>query len=361
MNIVHLNSHLPWRGGEQQVLYLSQFLHTHGHHSVIICPPHSALYQRAQEAGLPTETLRMRHELDLVAAWQLGRYLRRQDIEILHMHTPHAHTIGLLAYTLAPEVRLVVSRRAAYAPIRHRFSRWKYTRPGIQYLAVSDAVRQVLLRSGVPAQCVHTVYSGIDVRRFVAVQSAPPLFPRGTRVIGTVGYLARSKGHRYLLEATALLVREEPHLGLVIAGDGALRAELEAQAAALGIAAQVRFTGFRRDILALMQGFEIFVFSSYLEGLGTAMLDAMALGKPVVATHIGGIPEVVQDGVTGLLVPPCDPRALTDAVRYLLQHPEQGERFGAAGRKRVEQHFTVEQMACGTLQVYERIRADAPV
>lgn len=90
------------------------------------------------------------------------------------------------------------------------------------------------------------------------------------------------------------------------------------------------------------------------------MLDAMALGKPVVATQAGGIPEVVQDGVTGLLVPPCDPQALTDAVRYLLQHPEQGERFGAAGRQRVEQHFTVEQMACGTLQVYERIRADAP-
>src|SRR5262249_1590333 len=119
------------------------------------------------------------------------------------------------------------------------------------------------------------------------------------------------------------------------------------------------FAGFRRDILALMQGFEIFVFSSYLEGLGTAMLDAMALGKPVVATRAGGIPEVVQDGVTGFLVSPCDPQALTDAVRYLLQHPAQGEALGAAGRQRVEQYFTAEQMACRTLQVYERILADA--
>ena len=361
MNIVHLNSHLPWRGGEQQVLYLSEFLHTHGHRSVIICPPHSALYQRAREAGMPTEALRMRHELDLVAAWQLGRYLQRQGVEILHMHTPPAHTLGILACKLAPNVRLVVSRRVDFAPVRNWLSRWKYVYSGVQYLTVSEAVRQVLITSGVPARRVQTVHSGIDLRRFVAVQAAPPMFPAGTRIIGTVGHLAGHKGHRYLLEAAALLVREEPQLGVVIAGDGALRSQLEAQAAALGITAHICFTGFRRDILALMQNFEIFVFSSYLEGLGTAILDAMALGKPVVATRAGGIPEAVEDGVTGLLVPPRDPQALANALRYLLQSPARAQTFGGAGRQRVEQHFTVAQMACGTLQAYERTLADAAV
>ena len=360
MNIVHLDAHIPWRGGEQQVLYLSEFLHTRGHDSVVICPPRSALYQRVQASGLPTEALHMRHEFDLVAAWQLGRYLRRQRIEILHMHTPRAHTIGILACKLAPNVRLVVSRRVDFAPIRNWLSRWKYLYPGVQYLAVSEAVRQVLIASGVPARLVQTVHSGIDLRRFVAVQAAPLMFPAGTRIIGTVGHLAGHKGHRYLLEATAILARQEPQLGVVIAGDGTMRAQLEAQAAALGITAHICFTGFRHDILALMQNFEIFVFPSYLEGLGTAVLDAMALGKPVVATQAGGIPEVVQHGVTGLLVPPRDPHALADALGYLLQHPEQGETFGAAGRKRVEQHFTVAQMACCTLQVYERILANAP-
>ena len=97
MNIVHLDSQVPWRGGEQQVLHLSQLLHTWGHNSVILCQPHSALYQRAQEASVPVQALRMRHELDLVAAWKLGQYLRRQRVEILHMHAPHAHSIGLLA------------------------------------------------------------------------------------------------------------------------------------------------------------------------------------------------------------------------------------------------------------------------
>ena len=361
MNIVHLNSHVVWRGGEQQVLYLTQRLHARGYRSVVICPPHSALHQRAREAGVPTEALRMRHELDLMAAWQLGRYLRQQHIDILHMHTPHAHTIGLLAGKLAPKVRLVVSRRSDFAPARNWLSRCKYAYPGVQYVAVSDAVRHVLIANGVPARRVQTVYSGIDLHRFSAVQEAPPLFPPGTRIIGTVGHLAGQKGHRYLLEAIALLIRDEPRLGVVIAGDGALRATLETQAVALGITAHVCFTGFRRDVLALMQSFEIFVFSSYFEGLGTAILDAMALGKPVVATRAGGIPEAVRDGITGLLVPPRDPQALADAVRYLLHHPEHVKAFGEAGRQRVEQYFTVEQMVCRTLEVYKRVLADAPV
>jgi glycosyltransferase involved in cell wall biosynthesis len=360
MRIVHLNSHLSWRGGEQQVLYLTQCLRGHGHDSVVVCQPQSALYQKAQEAGVPTVPLRMRHELDLIAAWQLGRYVRRQGVEILHMHTPHAHTIGLLAGQLAPAVRLVVSRRVDVAPIRTWLSRWKYTRAGVQYLAVSEAVRQVLIASGVPAPQVYTVHSGIDLSRFRAVQEAPPLFPQGRRIIGTVGHLSGHKGQRSLLEAIALLVREEPQVGVVIAGDGARRAELETLARTLGITAHVCFTGFRRDILALMQSFEIFAFASYLEGLGTAILDAMALGKPVVATRAGGIPEAVQDGIAGLLVPPRDPLALAEALGYLLRDPAQGKAMGLAGRQRVEQQFTVERMACHTLQVYARVLADAP-
>jgi glycosyltransferase involved in cell wall biosynthesis len=109
-----------------------------------------------------------------------------------------------------------------------------------------------------------------------------------------------------------------------------------------------------------MQQFEVFVFSSYLEGLGTAVLDAMALHKPVVATAAGGIPEVVQDGVTGVLVPPRDPQALAQAVYQLLRHPEQRRRFGEAGRQRVEQYFTAQQMAAHTLQLYRRLLPHAP-
>jgi glycosyltransferase involved in cell wall biosynthesis len=302
----------------------------------------------------------MRHEADLVAAWRLGNYLRQQQVDILHMHAPHAHTIGVLACLLAPRVRKVVSRRVDFPPIRNLLSRWKYRLPKAHYLAVSDAVRYVLLESGLPAQHVQTVYSGVDLHRFDTVPQDLSPFPAGTRVVGTVGHLAGHKGHRYLLEATKYLLQAEPQIGVVIAGDGDLRPLLEEQATALGIAERVRFTGFCHNILGLMQGFEVFVFPSYLEGLGTAVLDAMALRKPVVATRAGGIPEAVQDGITGLLVPPRDPEALAEAVLHLLRHPEQGRALGEAGRKRVEQHFTAERMAAQTLHVYQWLLRDDP-
>ena len=361
MKIVQLDSQRSWRGGEQQVLYLAQALQTRGYDNVIVCQPQSALSQRATDAGLPTWNLPMRHEVDLAAVWRLGRYLKRRQIDILHMHAPHAHTIGLLARRLAPGVRLVVSRRVDFAPMRHWGSRWKYHAAGVYYLTVSDAIRQVLLTSGIPAERIQTIHSGIDLRRDDTVPDAAALFPEGTRVIGTVGHLAGHKGHTYLLEATRHLLHDEPRVGVAIIGTGDLQPALEAQAAALGIAERVRFPGFRCDVLALMRQFEIFVMPSSLEGLGTSVLDAMALGKPVVATRAGGLPEVVRHGVTGLLVPPRDPVALARAVREMLRYPEQSQQFSEAGRARVARYFTATRMADQTLRVYQQLVDGVPV
>ncbi|PON19688.1 hypothetical protein C2W62_01465 [Candidatus Entotheonella serta] len=355
MKIAQLDVQLSWRGGEQQVLYLSQALHVQGYDNVTICQPHSALYQRAREAHLLVYGLRVRHEVDGLAAWQLARYLRRERIDILHMHESRGHTIGLLACSLNPQMRRVVSRRVAFNPIRNWFSRWKYTLPRVQYLAVSDAVRQVMMDSDIPDVQVQTIHSGIDLKRCDNAPEIESLFPPETRVVGTVGHLASNKGHRYLLEAAQHLIQDEPQLGVAIVGTGPLRQRLESQTEDLGLAEHVIFTGFRRDIPSLIKDFEIFVFPSHLEGLGTSILDAMALGKPVVATHAGGIPEMVEDGVTGLLVPPRDSVALAQAIRYLLQHPELQVQFGKAGRRRVEQGFTAERMARQTVQVYHQL------
>ena len=166
MKIVQLDSHVSWRGGEQQVLYLSQYLHGCGYDCVVACPPHSALYQRAQEAGIPTRALPMRYEGDVLAAWQLGRYLRRQRVDILHMHTPHAHTIGLLASLWHPGVSARSCRGVSIShPLRNVLSRWKYLRPAAQYVAVSQAVQQILIDSGIAACRVQTIHSGIDLHR----------------------------------------------------------------------------------------------------------------------------------------------------------------------------------------------------
>ena len=360
MKIAHLASWLFWRGAEQQVLYLAQFLQTQGYDSVVVGPARGVLYQRAGEAGVSVMALNMRHDLDLAAAWRLGSWLRRQRIDILHMHDPHAHSIGLLACLMAPSVRKVVARRIDRRPRRNLLSHYKYTVPDIQYVTVSEAVRNVMLDSGIAADTMRTVYSGVDLGRVDAVQETTSVFPAGSRVIGTVGHLDGYKGHQYLLQAMHHVRRAEPGACLVIVGEGKLRADLEAEATALGLRDAVCFTGFRRDALALIRGFEIFAFPSTLEALGTSVLDAMALRKPVVATRTGGIPESVQDGITGLLVPPGDARALAEALCTILRQPERGRAFGEAGRRRVEQFFTVERMGAATLEVYHDVLNHRP-
>ena len=361
MKIAQLNSWLFWRGAEQQVLYLAQFLQgQQGCDSVVVCPPRGVLHQRACEAGVSVMALDMRNELDLAAAWRLGSWLRRQRIDILHMHDPHAHSIGLLACFMAPSVHKVVSRHAFFRPIRNLLSRYKYAVSGIQYVAVSEAVRNVMLDSGIAADAVRTVHNGVDLGRIDDVQDTVSVFPAGARVIGTVGHFDEYKGHRYLLQAMSRVRQVEPRACLVIVGEGRLRADLEAEANALGLHDGICFTGFRRDVLALIRVFEIFVFPSTQETLGTSVLDAMALCKPVVATRAGGIPESVQDGITGLLVPPGDVCALAEALCTMLRQPERGRVFGEAGRRRVEQFFTVERMGAATLKVYHDVLNHRP-
>ena len=337
------------------MLYLTRFLLSQGHESVVVAPGGGALYQRARAAGLPAIGLNLRHDLDLVAAWRLGGWLRREGIDILHMHEPHAHSVGLFACMVAPGVGKVVSRRVDFRPFRNLLGRCKYKMPDVRYLTVSEAVRQAMLDSGIAADAVQTVHSGVDLRRIDAVHETSHVFPGGTRVIGTVGHLSGHKGHRYLLRAMRDVYQIERRARLVIVGEGKLRADLEAEAAALGLRDVVCFAGFRHDALALIRGFEIFAFPSTQEALGTSILDAMALRKPVAATLAGGIPETVQDGITGLLVPPGDPRTLAEALCTMLQRPERALRFGEAGRRRVENHFNAEQTGAATLRVYRDV------
>ena len=170
---------------------LTQFLLSRGHESVIVAPSGGSLFRRAHSAGVPAIKLNMRHELDLVAAWRLGKWLRRQGIDILHMHEPHAHSIGLFASIMAPGVRKVVSRRVDFPPVRNLFSRYKYTVPGVRYLAVSKAVRKVMLESGIAAAAVHTVYSGVDLGRIDRLVKPPAHFPSATASLARLGISAR--------------------------------------------------------------------------------------------------------------------------------------------------------------------------
>jgi glycosyltransferase involved in cell wall biosynthesis len=177
--------------------------------------------------------------------------------------------------------------------------------------------------------------------------------PHGAPLVGNVAALAPHKGQRHLVAAAARVVRELPDARFLIVGDGELRDTLEKQIKTLALDRHVFLTGFRADALSLMKSFDLFAMSSVTEGLGSVVLEAMACRRAVVATRAGGLPEVVNDGVTGLLVPPQDDEALAQAIVSLLRDPSRRQTMGDAGYARVASEFSIEKMVSETVRVYE--------
>ena len=351
---LHIDTAKTWRGGQNQALLTVLGLRGLGHRTVLVAHPQGELRRRAAE-GLDLIGLAPRSELDLAAAWRLGRILRDLNPAIVHAHDPHgvamaAAALGFVAAQSTKGARapvLVASRRVDFALKLNALSRWKYRQVSL-FICASECIRQMLLAQGIEAPRTVTVHEGIDLEH---VAAAPPTstreafwLPHNAPVVGAVGALVDHKGHRPLIRAAAQVVRDVPDARFVILGEGELRQELTREVRDLGLERHVLLPGFRPDVLSLLKTFDVFVMPSITEGLGTSILDAMACGKAVVASAVGGIPEVVASEETGLLIQPRDPTGLAAAVVRLLGDRRLADRFGAAGRARVEQRFTAERM-----------------
>jgi glycosyltransferase involved in cell wall biosynthesis len=338
-----------------------------GQRAALVAHPDGELRRRAEE-GLDLIPLAPRTEMDLSAAWRLARVIKKLAPDVLHAHDPHGVAMASLALSLGGasaarsgggSVRaLVASRRVDFHLRKNSFSTWKH-RQVDAFVCASEAIRLMVVADGVPAEKTVTVHEGIDVDH---VLSAPAVnlhealwLPHQAPVVGNVAALVPHKGQRHLVEAAHLVVQEIPDARFVILGEGELREHLERQVRDYHLEKHVLLPGFRTDVLGCIKGFDLFVLSSVTEGLGTSLLDAMACSKAVVATRAGGIPEVVDDGVTGLLAEPRDHHTMARAIVRLLKNPDERRRMGDAGFARVRARFTVERMVAGTDDVYERL------
>lgn len=360
---MHIDTARGWRGGQNQVLLTVLGLRALGHRVVLVAHPSGELRRRAQEGG-EVIALAPSAEMDFATAWKLSRIIRQLQPDVLHAHDPHAVAVAATALSLgAPDPRpvLVASRRVDFHLRGNSFSRWKYRQVDL-FIAASEAVRAMLMADGIPADRTITVHEGIDVERVVATVPANVRaafwLPTHAPVAGNIAALVPHKGHRYLIDAMPRVLTAIPDARLVIVGDGELRAALTHQIKERQLAGSVILAGFRTDVLALLRGFDLFVMSSVTEGLGTSVLDAMAASRAVVATTAGGLPEVVVDGQTGLLVPPRDAAALADAIVRLLGDEAERKRMGLAGLTRVREHFTADRMVQQTAAVYQRLLAE---
>lgn len=358
MKVLHVDTAAEWRGGQNQVVLTARGMSARGVDAVVACRRGGALESRARAARLSVRPLSLGGgDLDPRSSLALAAALREIRPDVVQLHDPHAVAAGLVALRLARcRAGTVASRRVDFH-LRGRLSRLKYGACE-RVIAASRAIARVLEADGIAGRRVRVVHEGVPDRP-PAPGGAEALqelgIPPGALVVGNVAALTDHKDQATLMRAAAPVLRAVPEAWFVLAGEGELRARLEALSRELGLGERVVFAGFRTDLDRLIPAFTVFCLSSHSEGLGTSLLDAMCFSRPVVATTAGGIPEAVEDGVTGLLVPPRDPEGLARALIGLLGDPARLEAMGGAGRRRFEAAFTVERMVEETLAVYREL------
>ncbi len=358
MKILHVDPEMAFGGGERQVAGLIRHLARRGHENVLAAAPEAPLAAVVPAADARLRPLRIRNDVDLLAALRLRRLIVAESPHVIHFHTSRAHAmspwLGRVAAT-----RGVVTRRMDYVLRRGWRTDLLYNRSVAVVAAISEEVRRRLLAAGVGEARISLVRSGVEVPAGLpgaaGRAAARARFGVGDEVaLGVVAALERRKGHDVLLRAIAGL-GGQPSIRCLFCGDGSQRASLERLAHDLGIAAHVRFLGEQRQVADVLAALDLFVMPSRHEGLGVALLEAMAMALPVVASAVGGLPEAVDPGRTGLLVPAEDADALGAAVRELAGDLERARRMGLAGRERVAAEFSMEAMAVGYERLYRQL------
>jgi len=349
-------------GAAVQLRDLARGLATRGHQVTVATPPSEAWAARCREAGLTHVAIAMRRPYDARAAWRLARLIRRQRIQIAHAHKGRARTLTLLAGLMGAPALLVLNRGVSFkvGPVR----RLGYTSRRVHAIvAVCRSIKDGLVAAGVPAGKISVIYSGTDLDRFHPGVDGEPVrralgLSRQHALVTQIG--VRSwRGWQDVLAAMRTIAPRCDRAHLLFVGAPPPRiAELADRAREAGLDGRVLALGHRDDVPAILGASDVVVDASY-EGLGItgSIREALACERPVVATAVEGMPELVLPGETGLLVPPRDPAALGEAILKLLADPTDAQSMARAGRKRVEAHFSLRAKLDATEALYRRLLA----
>jgi len=369
VTVFHLITELD-RGGAQMALYR---LLAHGDngrfqpHVICLYNGDKVVAWQIRQLGIPVTDLGMNAPWRLDALWRLYRIMRRERPSILHTWMFHANIPGRILGRLAGIPVIISSERTMGQEGRARrlLNRLSGRLPD-RIICVSQQVADFAAQEiGLPPAQLTVIRNGIDMDQFTDLpdqQLARAAFglPTQGRIMAAIGRPRPVKGFSYLLEAFAQIAADQPDLYLLFVGDGPDKRPLQAAAQQLPGANGVIFLGDQQGIPRLLAALDLLVLPSLWEGLPNIVLEAMAAGLPVVATAVGGTPELVIDGETGLLVPPHDPAALAQAILTLLRDPDLARRLGENGRQRVANQFTIQQMVQQTEALYQQLYPFAP-
>ena len=348
LRVLHVDSGRDWRGGQRQVYLLARGQREHGHEPLVIAAPDSPLIRRLRSAGIAAAAVRMRGDWDLAAARRVRAVLPPWHADVVPAHDAGAHAIALAALLGRRGLPLVVTRRVPFPPR----GRVKYGRRVSRFIAISGAVRDALVEGGVDVSRIDLVYSGVPSPSVTAARDwrAECRWSSEVIVCGIVGAMTAEKGVEALTRiGDALPADVRDRIRLVMLGGQAAGTQLVGGVAAFR-------AGFVDEIHAAMAGLDVLLHPSSAEGLGTAVIDAMALGVPPIAFRVGGLPELIEHEKSGLLVAPGDTAAFASAVSRLIRDAGLRAALAAGGPERARE-FSVDRMVRGTQRAYDAVLA----
>ena len=359
--ILHVYSSWTAGGAEKLMLSLADGLEKKGLNNIIACPGDSYMFKKAGEYGLKACPLVIRGSFDPFGLAGLRRIVLKEKVDIIHAHQGKVFWPCVFMKLFVNNGLKLVFHRHAQLP--HRFYSRSHYRFADRVIAISKAVAEgLVVQDHVQENRLRTVYNGTDFDRFrpevSGEQMRKDLVPGARIVIGTVAAMNRpkGKGQEYLIEAAQIARRRFPDVRYLIVGTGPLLEDLKKLAVKLRVDDIVVFAGYRENVEEYIAAMDIFCFLSWdTEGFGQVMVEAQGMGKPVIGTTVGGIPETFQDGVTGVLIPPRDSEFLAQVLVTLLDDEERRKAMGVAALKLVHERFGMEQMVNGVIDVYKEM------
>ncbi len=360
LNILHVSTAISWRGGEQQLAYLVKEL-DEGVTSFVLCVKGSKMEAFCQKNGIDYFCRPKRSGLDLGFAKTLKHLSKKLAIDLCHLHDAHAHTFAILsAVFFRNKTPLILSRRVDFPIKDNWFSKYKYNyRTVAKILCVSNKIKEITAADISNTNKLVTVYSGIDLGKFKARTGklrAEFNFDAATRLVGNTSAIADHKDYFTFVDVAKQLVDKNTNYKFIVIGDGPLRKEIEKYALAKGMGDKIIFAGFRSDVPEIIADLDVFLITSKTEGLGTSILDSFAAKVPVVATAAGGIPELVEDNISGKLCQVKSIASLSTAVEEIFNNPDNTNGLVHNAYVKV-QSFSKEATAQKTLIQYQEVIA----
>ncbi|MBS1207647.1 MAG: group 1 glycosyl transferase [Proteobacteria bacterium] len=361
LRIVHTEASCGWGGQEIRILEESRGLIERGHEVTLLCPAESTIFVRAHDWGIKAVALPLKEKrwenFKAVRAWILAN---RPDVDIINTHSStDSWLVALANLSLRHKAIPVVRTRHISAPVKNSFAnRWLYGKAAAHIVTTGEGLRHELIDGlGLRPEQVQSIFTGINTKRFEPGDKVEARNQLGLDVnatwIGIIATLRSWKGHKYLLKAISEL--NDPRIRLVIVGDGPQRDKLNRLTVELGLTRVVRFAGQQRDVVPWLQALDIFALPSFAnEGVSQAVMQAMAVGLPVITTPIGSSADVVKPALTGVLVPPKDSKALAQAIRRLLDNPAEANKLGTAARAFALENCGIERMLTRMEAVFQR-------